>query len=129
MKEGEHRVNSELLAKLKETATLPEEQIDHSDPDAPFGTDWTKAVRGKFCRPSVSVIHLRAWLDTSKLAVKLVDEASKTQSPKGHFSVHLKVISAPTRSILFRRFDLPAYKNTVARRHAKKYQRVNLQLA
>lgn len=38
-------------AALARVATLPDDQIDTTDPDAPERLDWTGAERGRFYRP------------------------------------------------------------------------------
>lgn len=55
----------ELLASLKAAAALPEEQINRSDADAPFGTDWTGAVRGRLHRSATSRVVAHGGSDAS----------------------------------------------------------------
>ena len=56
-------LSPELLAALRATAALPDEQIDTSDPDAPEVQDWSGAVRGRFYRPVKKLKSLRIDVD------------------------------------------------------------------
>jgi len=52
-------VSPEVMAQLHAVASLPEDQIDTSDPDAPEALDWTGAVRGRFYRPVKRQLTMR----------------------------------------------------------------------
>ncbi len=53
--------NSEedLLTELRAVASMPDDQIDTSDPDAPEVIDWSGATRGRFYRPNKKLKSLR----------------------------------------------------------------------
>nr|WP_294523596.1 BrnA antitoxin family protein [uncultured Rhodopila sp.] len=54
------------LARLRAAASLPDDRINLSDPDAPEGLDWSGAVRGRFYKPVKKLKSLR--IDADALA-------------------------------------------------------------
>nr|WP_294547079.1 BrnA antitoxin family protein [uncultured Rhodopila sp.] len=54
------------LARLRAVASLPDDQINLSDPDAPEVLDWSGAVRGRFYKPIKKLKSLR--IDADVLA-------------------------------------------------------------
>jgi uncharacterized protein (DUF4415 family) len=52
-------IPEDLLAELHAVASMPDDQIDTSDPDAPEVTDWSGATRGRFYRPMKKLKSLR----------------------------------------------------------------------
>ena len=126
MKEGEHTVNSELLAKLQKAAALPEEQINRSDPDAPFGTDWTKGVRGRFYRPPASIINLRAWSDASNFVPQFVEKEREATNPDTMLEIELIISGLTTSNAQLKRYYGIAngrYMESQQGKHMKKPQR------
>ena len=54
------------IARVNAVATLPDDQIDLTDPDAPEVRDWSGAVRGRFHKPVQKLKNLR--IDADVLA-------------------------------------------------------------
>jgi uncharacterized protein (DUF4415 family) len=59
-------LDPDSLARLQAAATLQDDQINLSDPDAPEALNWTGAVRGRFCKPVKKLKSLR--IDADVLA-------------------------------------------------------------
>ena len=59
-------LSPEIMAQLQAVATLPDDQIDTGDPDAPEVRDWTGAVRGRLYKPVKQLRSIR--LDADVLA-------------------------------------------------------------